>query len=205
MRSVLTAILVLALPATSLGNEPTARRHYERAKLLVKLGDHRGAIRELELSYKADPRPNRLYDLAQQHRILAETGSLDELRISLNFFERYLKERPNAEDRREVEEALADLRSRIASAEAAARDTSTRPGPEPALESKTPTTDVPRSEVPLIPAPDEKPPETKVPAWGWALVGVGSAVVVGGAIGLGFGLSQNVGPPSTTLRGFEVQ
>lgn len=185
--ALLTLLLLSSQTLAYAIDDPQARKHYERALSLVKLGDHAGAIRELELSYKANPRPNRLYDIAEQHRILAEAGALDQMRLSLDFFERYLKEKPDASDRAEVQSRIVELRARIASAEAAAREVRPKPiVPEAAVSPAPPP---PSMEV------KEKRP---TPTWVWVVTGVGAAVVVGGAIGLGVGLTQGSSAPDAS-------
>lgn len=205
MRFVIALLLVVAC-APAFGDTATGKKHFERARAFVRLGDHESAIREFELAYQADPRPNILYNIAQQHRILAQTGSLAELRASVAFFERYLKEKPGADDRAQVESYLLDLRSRIASAEAAAVDTSARTAADP-TGVKVPTTDSPRSELPAT-ATDTASTHAegrRVPTWGWVLIGAGALVVVGGAVGLGLWLSAPPELPATTLGGFEAR
>lgn len=191
--AALLMLLLCAAPAHA-GDEAASRQHYEKGRALVKLGDHRGAIREFELAYQANPKPNLLYNIAQQHRILSEAGALEEMRLSVDFFERYLREKPNADDRTKVQEYLEDLRKRIASAQAAQQDTHVA-GAQPAGPRAVPV------EAVTPPQPSQEPaaaPAKKgMPGWAWAVVGVGAAALVGGAVGLGVGLSQASLPGSS--------
>lgn len=207
MRGLLVLLLCLeTIDAHAEGDVAAGRRHFERARAFVRLGDHRSAIREFEEAYHADPRPNLLFNIAQQHRILAQTGSLDELRSATAFFERYLREKPGADDRKQVEEYLADLRARIAAAESASVDASTRPPRDPsAAGTPAPAGGVATGGVTAAAPTDTAPARGRIPGWGWALVGVGSLAVVGGAVALGLWLAPADSPPSTTLGGFGVK
>src|SRR5688572_28095924 len=121
---VLLATLLLPLPAFAAAtNESVAKEHSARAKALIIVGDLRGAIKEFDLAFRANPKPNYLYNIAELHRRLGEAGAINEMRSAADFFQRYLDAYPNAEDRAQVEARIAELRARIESAEAAARDT----------------------------------------------------------------------------------
>ena len=178
------------------------RRHFERARAFVRLGDHRSAIREFEAAYQADPRPNLLFNIAQQHRILAQTGALDELRSAVSFFDRYLQEKPAADDRRQVEEYIADLKSRIVAAEGASVGASARPTRD-ATDLALPSHDANSGRGLTTNAPDgASSSRRRFPGWGWALIGAGSLVVIGGAVALGLWLAPADTPPATSLGGF---
>lgn len=193
MRTLLALLLLLFAASTAqAADEVISRQHYERGRALVKLGDHRGAIREFEQAYQANPKPNLLYNIAQQHRILSEAGALEEMRLSVDFFERYLREKPNAEDRAQVEGHIDDLKKRIASAQAAQQDT----GVQPAGRSTVPVEAVTPPAAPPAPAQSAAPAKKGMPGWAWAVIGVGAAVVVGGAVGVGVALSQDALPGS---------
>ncbi len=203
MRSLIVLVLVaMANPALA-RDDSVALQHYERAKALANLGDHRGAIRELELSYQASPRPNRLYDIAQQHRILAEAGAMDEMRTSVEFFERYLKDKPDAEDRVQVRELIAQLKARMASAEAEARNVQVKalPAPETALAAAPQPETNPSDRISQPPAPATK---SKSRAWIWWTVGGAAVVVTGVAVGLGVAFGQPSTPPDGTLGTYHV-
>src|SRR5690242_10764538 len=145
MRHLAVIAVLVLLPSMASGNdEAVSRQHFERGKALVRLGDHRAAIREFELAYEANPRPSILYNLAHEHQVLAESGAVEEMRKAVDFYNKYLESQPKAPDRRDVEGYVVDLKARIESAEAKARELPVENLP-PAAE-KAPVKDAPRAE-----------------------------------------------------------
>ena len=203
----LSVLFSLATSAPALAfDEPLSRQHFERGKALARLGKHRESIMEFELAYQANPRASILYNLGHEHRVLAEAGGIEEMRTSAEFYRKYLEMMPNAPDRVEVRTMIADLRARIESAEASARNLPVKELPPPP--DKAPVTDAPRSEeperaLPIVPEPGRERDGKVAPKasrkWLWVGIGVGAAVVAGTAIGLGVGLTRDNGAPQTIL------
>ena len=207
--TILALALLLAAPGVARANDvELSKEHFRRGMKLSELGKHTESIREFELAYEANPRPSILYNLAHEHRVLAEAGAIDQMRQSVDFYQRYLMASPKAPDRRPVETMITELKARIETAEATARDSAKSPAPVAPAKPLTPNTahsDETEAAAAAVskPAPDPAKSEKKgVPTWGWVVVGVGAAVVVGGAVGLGVGLSQPAAPPDSTLGGF---
>src|SRR5437870_217396 len=92
--TILFALLVARGAAAN--DESVSRRHFERGLALAQLGEHRAAIKEFELAFEANPRPSIVYNLAHEHRVLAEAGAVDEMRKAVDFYQLYLDMRPNA-------------------------------------------------------------------------------------------------------------
>src|SRR4051812_38082804 len=115
-RTLSFMLVVLVAPvAARASDDAVARQHFERGKALVKLGEHKQAIKEFELAYQEYPRPSILYNLAHEHEVLAEAGAVDEMRRAVEFYEKYLEAQPHATDRKDVEASIAELKARIES------------------------------------------------------------------------------------------
>ena len=203
--------ILLLLPLSAHANDAAlGEEHAAMAKAHITTGKLDEAIKEYELAYRANPLPKYIYNIGELHRRLAEAGVVEEMRKSRDFFMRYL-DVPGASDRKFVEARVVELRAKIESAEAAARDTSARTA-EPPPASKVFVEDAPRgvevpSEALTFPQPETSRPAPHRPrlrAWQWVLIGSAAAVVAGTAVGLGVGLSQRAGSPDATLGGMGV-
>ena len=98
------ALFLAARPAAAEDAETkTAKRHFAKGKKLFALGRFEEALDHYEKAYDAKPIPAFLFNIAQCHRNL---GDLDKAIFS---YRRYLTEDPEAEDREEVEQQIADL------------------------------------------------------------------------------------------------
>lgn len=198
--AIIAACMISAGDAAAF-DEPLSRRYFNRAIALAREGNHRAAIAEFERAYEANPRPSIVYNLAHEHRILGEGGRVDDLRLAVSLYGRYLVLQPNATDRARVERLIVDLKERIASAEFV--DRMTRP--------ETPVPDPPRqSQVDLAPTPASAPATDRASSTStgprapraralWWVLGASMAVVAGVSIGLAVGLTRNPGEPETTL------
>jgi tetratricopeptide (TPR) repeat protein len=91
-----------------------ARRHHDRGSSLYNLGQFEEAISEYRRGYEQRADPVFLYNIAQAYRQL---GAPDK---ALFFYRRYLSTAPDAANRRQVEELVADL-ERLVAAEQRAR------------------------------------------------------------------------------------
>lgn len=149
--------VALCLPGTSAAEEKPDRS--TRARSLYEAGEYRAAAAAYEAAYKADPKPEYLYNLAQCHRQAKDLQGLKKAAHALNA---YLRERPEAKNRAAVEEEIADLEERIK-----------------VLQARAPTAAESLNNVLLTPT---APPQESVPIykkwWLWTAVGV----VVAGAV-----------------------
>jgi tetratricopeptide (TPR) repeat protein len=150
-------VVALCLPRTSAAEDKPHRTAQARA--LYKAGEYRAAATAYEEAYKADPKPEYLYNLGQCHKQVKDLPGLER---AAHAFKAFLRERPQAKNRDQVEQEIADLEQRIK-----------------VLRASAPAEAVALKDVLLIPA---APPEESVPLykkwWLWTAVGV----VVAGAV-----------------------
>jgi tetratricopeptide (TPR) repeat protein len=106
-RTILAAALILVAPAAMAEqrDQAVAREHYRRGEQLFLGGDYVGALEAFRSAYRAAPHPVVLKSLAACHHRLRQ------YRVAAELYERYLRERPGAPDRAEVEAELARLRA----------------------------------------------------------------------------------------------
>lgn len=190
---VFLTLVFFALSATPVhaNDVPLSKAHFKRAMLMAQEGKHRDAIREFELAYEANPRPNILFNIGYEHRILAASGSIDEAKAAIDYLQRYLMVVPNTPDRASVEESIADLKAQVRGAENLAS--------KAVVVAPVPPSTVP-APVPANAATADHP----TPRWAWGLLGGGAALTVVGALGLGliFGLGHDA--PAESLGGTRV-
>lgn len=111
MRALVVALAVFsvlagAVPRAALAEDSatkTARRHFAKGDKLFALGRFDEALTHYESAYEARPLPGFLFNIAQCHRNL---GHIDEAIFS---YRKYLTEQPDAENREEVEQQIAEL------------------------------------------------------------------------------------------------
>jgi tetratricopeptide (TPR) repeat protein len=94
---------VEAAPAKG-GREAEARTHFARGRELYGKGDLPGAIVEMQRAYDLAPSPVLLFNMGKVHEQL---GNPEE---AAAFYERYVKESPDASDREVVEAKVRRLR-----------------------------------------------------------------------------------------------
>ena len=113
MTSPLTRLLLVLFVATlgsgiAYADEPAtraAKRYFTRGEKLFALGKFEQAIEQYQKAYEAKPFPAFLFNIGQCYRNL---GDYDAAIFS---FKKYLKLAPDADNRAEVEEYIADLES----------------------------------------------------------------------------------------------
>src|SRR3954463_12832724 len=100
-------ISMVAGPATAKPPEDPkvaeARQHYESGLARYNLKEYKAAIEEFEAAYRLKPDPVFLYNLGQTYRLA------DDPEQALHFYRAYLRERPTAGNRKDVEERIAQL------------------------------------------------------------------------------------------------
>ena len=94
------AALLLALAACG---HTDPHELYQRGRVYYRLGDYRSAIRDFEAAYRTTRAPALLYDLAQAHRLDGDKSR------ALPLYRAYLHDVPNAKNRFEVEQRIAEL------------------------------------------------------------------------------------------------
>jgi tetratricopeptide (TPR) repeat protein len=85
-----------------------ARAHFEMGRAHFNLGEYEAAVREFEEGYRLKPQPLFLYNLGNAAR---RAGQLQK---ALVMFQRYLAERPDAPERKEVLSRIDELKREIA-------------------------------------------------------------------------------------------
>ncbi|MEO6777733.1 MAG: tetratricopeptide repeat protein [Kofleriaceae bacterium] len=81
----------------------TAQKHFERAQKLYNLGKFDQALDEYEAAYDAKPLADFLFNIAQCYR------NLEDFDRAIFSFKKYLEEKPEAEDRGQVEKFIDEL------------------------------------------------------------------------------------------------
>jgi tetratricopeptide (TPR) repeat protein len=138
------------------------------------LGQYAEAAEQYEKAFALHADPALLYDAAQAHRLAGNKPR------ALSLYENYLRHfGDQAQNVDDVQRLIVALKAAIAEDERArSREPTTVASPSP-----------PPATMVFAPPPPQKPLVKK--AWFWAVIGVGAAVVVGTAVGLGVGLSGN--------------
>lgn len=147
----------LAAPVTEGQRLRAARQHYEQAVSHFNLDEFEAALAEFREAYRIKPDPSFLFNIAQCYRKL---GLRD---AAIDFFHKYVRASPDANNRAEAERWIAELKARGDDPAAAA----TADGAPPAASSATTTAapaaapvDAPTS-APLALSP---PPASTTPA-----------------------------------------
>ncbi len=177
----LTALLAtLALGATP-AEQQEARDLSKRSIVEYNGGEFEKALADIQRAYDLDPRPGLLFNLGQCHR------GLEHWKKAKFFYEGYLRELPDAPNRKAVRALLEEVNRKVqeldekeAAAQAAQR-------PPERIQTEVPIIIAPPSAEPML-APgafaEYKEPEThKSRTAGWALGGIGlGAGAVGGVL-----------------------
>jgi tetratricopeptide (TPR) repeat protein len=141
-----------------------ARQHFDEGKAAFKAGKFRDAVTAFERSYALFGAPEILFMIGQCHNGLGDGAR------AVEFYRRYLKDKPDAKNRAEVEALIAEAQAK-------------RPPPVPRLAP------VPVPPPPIVPTATAEPvtaTETSRPffkSW-WFWTGVGAAVVAGVVVGV---------------------
>ena len=156
-----------------------AQKHYSAGIAHYNLREYKEAIKEFEASYRLAPDPVFLFNLGQCHRLLKRD------RDALYFYQAYLRARPEAENRAEVEKRIDALKKTVA-----ALPPETTP-PETTPPTSTPATHA--ASVPVAANVTAAPPPRRTPLykkwWLWTAV----LVVAGAGVGVGVGLGTRGG------------
>lgn len=202
-RACLVAVLIALAPlAAKADTRAVAERHLHLGNELSHAGDHRGAIAEYEKAYETMPHPNLLFNLAREHKLLAQTGSSTDAALAIDYYHRYLAERPDAPDRDAVGGHIAALERQLRPPPPAPPPVVTRVDPVPEIVSiaapPPPPVVAPVPVVPVVlavPSPSGRPVHRRW--WLWSAV---AAAVAAAAAGIGIGIAIAV----TTPRGVQL-
>jgi iron complex outermembrane receptor protein len=201
-------------------DDDAAKAHslFDKGMAHFHLEEYPQAIEKWEEGFRVKPVPEFLYNIAQAYRLSKQPDK------AIAFYKKYLRMKPDAPNRAEVERHLKTL-GRIVNEQdraAAAPPTSTiqpghpgsegevnkEPAPEPAATptpppsepTATPPTSAPTQTAPgadLTARPQTEKPLVKKP-WFWAVV-AGSAAAVALGVGLGVGLTRSPSDPMPTF------
>lgn len=200
-------LLVLAAPARAADNSE-AQRHYTAGMAHYNLREYKEAIKEFEASYRLAPDPVFLFNLAQCHRLIKHD------RDALYFYQAYLRARPDADNRVEVEKRVETLKKAVALLPPEpAKPEPARPEPADTTTTTTSTSSTAGSTAPhpegsnavvgssvsVAAAPAPRPTPVYKKWWLWTIVGV---VVVGAAVGTGVALGTRSDARSYPLVSF---
>src|SRR4051812_26456420 len=143
-----TLVASLLVLATGAGAAPTApspgvaeaRAAYERANRLYSVGEYEGALKAFKEAYLARPDPAFLYNMGQCSRMLKRWEDAE------RSYRTYLRQRPEAPNRADVEEFIAEADRHVREERAAAAASAITAQSAP--EAVTPTTTPPEQSVP---------------------------------------------------------
>jgi hypothetical protein len=99
-------VACVASARTAYADDPAmraAKRHYERGQKLFALQKFDEALEQFQAAFDAKPIPDFLFNIGQCHR------NLGDYEAAIFSFKRYLKLDPDAENREQVEELIAQL------------------------------------------------------------------------------------------------
>ncbi len=170
--TVLLAFVALVPQAAFAGESPElvarAKTHFRAGKTFYDLGQYDEAIREFAAGYAMVPKPEFLLNLGQAYRRNRESAKATEM------FERYLEQTPpNAPERAQVKDMLAELRAERA---ATPKPAPPRDAPLVTAPSMVPNTlQTPEAPTEAVAAP---PSATRHLAWALPV----AAVVIAGAV-----------------------
>jgi tetratricopeptide (TPR) repeat protein len=105
---IATAPLV---PATALADGDAERRaqaHFQRGEKMFRVGRFQEALVAYQRAFDAMPLPELLFNIAQCYRNLGDPEQ------AIRSYRRYLHEKPDANNRRQVELTIAELEAEVA-------------------------------------------------------------------------------------------
>jgi tetratricopeptide (TPR) repeat protein len=191
---VVAVVCLLAFVKTARADDLTAaREHYQKGSKLFALGRFAEAVHEYEAAYEAKDDPVLLYNIAQAHRMAGNAQR------AFFFYRSYLSREPNAANREEVQQKMAELQKAIdqqARAQRLQPDTPIAPdrAPSAAGAARAPS---PAPAPATLTAPATAPAPSTATAErdgrhqmiaGLAVVGAGAAVGVAGVVLAGLAL-----------------
>jgi tetratricopeptide (TPR) repeat protein len=107
MRRVLVVAALMALAPTVHAADATttreAKEHFDRAMAHYELGEFPAAVEEFKQAYALSQAPGLLFNLAQASRLAKDYEQ------ALHFYRTYLRVRPDAPNRADVEQRIAEL------------------------------------------------------------------------------------------------
>lgn len=159
-RMFFVATILTAQPAGALAqapstNEPApgttleeARLHYERGIAQYNLGAFDAAITEFKAAYERSSEPDLLFNIAQAYRLK------EDYKQALFFYDAYLRLRPAAANRPDVEKRIAEMKQLVEAQrrlqQSPPKDAIPPAGPAPGTASQLPVTASPNSKTSTV-------------------------------------------------------
>lgn len=176
LRWLVIASLVIGIGIAHADDKATrlAQKHFGKAQKLYNVGKFQQALDEYEAAYDAAPLPDFLFNIAQCYR------NLEDYDRAIFSFKKYLKEKPDADDRAQVEKFIDELEEKRDRGEG----------------QKFIKKDDPKPDQPPPPPPAVAHDDPFYKKW-WFWTGV---VVVGAGASFGiYEATKSSGPPATDL------
>jgi tetratricopeptide (TPR) repeat protein len=173
-----------------------ARALFDKGMAHFHLEEYQQAIEKWEEGFRVKPVPEFLYNVAQAYRLSKQPEK------ALSFYKKYLRMKPDAPNRPEVERHVRELNRIVSEQERSAAapprgmikpgskqptepEPTTPPPPQPETVT-TPPPPPPQPETATTPPPrgdlTQQPTTSEVPVtkrkWFWPVIGAGAAVVV---------------------------
>ena len=176
MKALVVAALVVAATTAYAGADELqdAKQHYDRGMAHYELGEFAAAVEEFKLAYARSQAPGLLFNLAQASRLNKDYEQ------ALHFYRTYLRVRPDAANRDDVERRIAEIEPIVELQRKAETERIGAPQPLPSVPSVAARSveDKPAIARPL-------PPSGRPVKIAGLVVGVVGVALVGGGIGLG--------------------
>lgn len=102
-----TLAAVAGVAHADAARDAAAKEHYEAGTAAFNLGNWSRAIEEYKTAYTFKPEPVLLYDIAQSYRLA------NDLPNAIFFYKSYLRNAPNATNRREIDDRLHKLEQQL--------------------------------------------------------------------------------------------
>ena len=184
---VLVTLLVCALPTVASADDVSGAKHFfETGSKHFDLGEFDEALRDFKEGYRLKEDPVFLFNIAQCQKALQLRPD------AIRSYKTYLRRRPGAPNRADVELKIAALERD--EAEAAARPKN-EPKPEAPIAKPDP--------MPVAVVVASRPQPTPVYKKWWVWTIVGGVVAVGVGVGLGVGLTRNHGSVGNSFPGVQ--
>jgi hypothetical protein len=127
MTHLLLLLTVLQPPPPPPGDEAgqlnEAKQHFERGKELFKSGAYDQAIQEFRTADQIKPSPILAYNIGLSYE------NLGRCKAAISYFQRYLREQPEADNRADTEQKIQDQNAKLARGECAGQRAGQPPPP----------------------------------------------------------------------------
>jgi tetratricopeptide (TPR) repeat protein len=172
---VLVAAVLLAAPAMATEPSADARRLYAEGKAEYAQGHYAQAVGLFERSYALSESPALLFNMAQAHRLAGPEHCSDAVAL----YKSYLAAQPDAENKKEVAERIAELGD--CGAQNQPQNSATPAPPAPRVSASPPAPNAPPSPERRA-QPAAPKPRSMLPTGPVLVTGTGTALLVAGGV-----------------------